>query len=302
MQELENNGVAVVEGVISEEKCISLRNSIWQEFSHITKGRFKIEDKNTWASFYDMFPLHSMLLQHWGVGHMQPVWDIRQMDSVRNIFQEIWKTDDLLVSFDGISIHLPPEVTGRGWFRNNIWMHTDQSPTKKGLHCIQGLINLYPVNEGDATLCVIEGSNKYHEEFFETNKITEKKDWYKLKDNEADFFTDKGCVQKSVTGGIGSMMLWDSRTFHQGIEAQKKREKENFRMVVYVCMTPKNKCTKAGIKKKIKAFEQLRMTTHWASDPRLFPLIPRTYGKALPDCNMVDPPILTEIGKKLVGY
>lgn len=300
--QLEKDGIAVVPSVISEEECIVLRNKVWQEISHITKDRFQIEDKNTWKSFYDMFPLHSMLLQHWGVGHMQPVWDIRQHQNVIKIFEELWSTDDLLVSFDGISIHLPPEVTRRGWHRNNIWMHTDQSSTKKGLHCIQGQVNLYPVNEGDATLAVLEGSHKYHEDFFKDNEIIEKNDWYKLKDNELEYFTEKGCQTKCIKADIGSITLWDSRTFHQGIEPQKTRENANFRMTVYVCMTPRNKCSKANLKKKIKAFEELRMTTHWPSNPKLFPLKPRTYGKILPEFNIINPPVLTEIGRKLIGY
>jgi hypothetical protein len=99
------------------------------------------------------------------------------------------------------------------------------------------------------------------------------------------------------------MFLWDSRTFHQGIEAQKIRNNSNFRMVVYVCMTPKKLCTKINLKKRIKAFEDLRMTTHWPHLPKLFPTKPRLYsGQILPEVDIIDSPILNEFGKKLVGY
>jgi hypothetical protein len=40
------------------------------------KDKFKIENKNTWKHFYDLFPLHSMLLQHYSLGHMQSIWNI----------------------------------------------------------------------------------------------------------------------------------------------------------------------------------------------------------------------------------
>jgi hypothetical protein len=53
---------------------------------------------------------------------------------------------------------VPSEVTNCGWFRNNMWLHTDQSPLKKGLHCIQSWVNLEDTGTGDATLCFWDNS------------------------------------------------------------------------------------------------------------------------------------------------
>ncbi len=104
--------------------------------------------------------------------------------------------------------------------------------------------------------------------------------------------------------GFLCVYLWhrDSRTFHQGIEAQKTRAEQNFRMVVYVCMMPRAQASPLSLKKRIKAFEERRMTTHWASNPKLFAKMPRTYGKEVPEMNTVPTPSLTSIGRKLVGY
>jgi hypothetical protein len=57
-----------------------------------------------------------MLLQHFSLGHMKPVWDIRQHNKVCETFEKIWDIpkNDLLVSFDGLSVHLPPEKTNKG--------------------------------------------------------------------------------------------------------------------------------------------------------------------------------------------
>lgn len=299
---LQTYGVASIPNVLTVTECVELRDKVWKEVSHITQNRFDINNKTTWKHFYDFFPLHSMLCQHWGLGHMQPIWDIRQHPNVRNIFEKVWETPDLLVSFDGLSIHLPPEDTKRGWYRKNIWMHTDQSSAKKGLHCIQGLINLYPVNEGDATLSILENSHLHHEEFFAQSGKSSSIDWYKLQEDELNFFETKGCQQVCLQGNEGSMFLWDSRTFHQGIEAQKTRKESNFRMAVYICMTPKKQCSAAGIKKRIAAFENMRMTTHWPHIPKLFPVSPRTYGKCVPQFNQVNAPVLSDAGRKLVGY
>jgi 5'-3' exonuclease len=128
-----------------------------------------------------------MLIQYHNIAHLQSVWDIRQHENIGNIFSKIWNVpkEELLTSFDGISINLPPEKTKRGWFLGNDWMHTDQASNKKGLQSIQGFVNLYPVNEGDATLTILEKSHKYHEEF---KKIDYNKDYEVWKEEYYKFY------------------------------------------------------------------------------------------------------------------
>lgn len=301
---LDEHGVAVIPNVLTEEECVKLRNDVWDEIKHVTKNRFDINDTKTWRNFYDFYPLHSMLLQHFSLGHMQPIWDIRQHPEVGTVFSKIWgvPVDELLVSFDGLSIHLPPEKTNKGWYRDNDWFHTDQSFEKKGKHCIQGFINLYPVNEKDASLKFLEKSHKYHEEFNDIHKPICDGDWYKLKDKEVEFYKNKGCTDYAVKAGVGSLVLWDSRTIHQGKEAEKTRKEENFRIVVYVCMMPRHTSNIKALSKKMKAFKELRVTNHWANDPKLFPKTPRTYGGELKEFNNIHPPQLNEIGMKLAGF
>ena len=300
LEQLNEYGIASIPNVLTSEECQKVRNDIWEGLKKITKNKFDIKKPETWNTFYELFPLHSMLLQR-HVGHMQAVWDVRQHPNVIDVFSKIWETEDLLVSFDGLSIHLPPEITNKGWYRNNSWLHTDQSPKKTGVHCYQGLINLYPVNDNDATLSVLEGSHKKHSEFFkEFKKENIKEDWYRINEDEKKWI---GCKQYCVKGDEGSMFLWDSRTFHQGIEAQRKRKIPNFRIAIYVCMTPKTLCSESNLKKRIDAFRNLRMTTHWPHIPKLFSTKPRLYpGDTLPDCDEVDLPLLTYRGYKLVGF
>ena len=52
------------------------------------------------------------------------------------------------------------------------------------------------VEEGDATLAFYEKSNRYHKEFSEKFKITDKSDWYKLNKKEEDFFNFLVCTTK----------------------------------------------------------------------------------------------------------
>ncbi len=301
---LDNHGVAVIPNVLSEEECVSIRNNIWTELKYVTKNRFDINNEFTWKHYFDFFPLHSMLLQHFSLGQMQPIWDIRMNENVCKVFEKIWKTpkEELLVSFDGLSVHLPPEKTKRGWYLGNNWFHTDQSFMKPEKCCIQGFINLYPVNEKDATLTVLEKSHKYHQALRNEFNLEIKDDWYKINEDEMKFYEDKGCKKYAVKAGIGSLVLWDSRTIHQGKEAEKNRENENFRMVVYVCMMPRNMSTNKALEKKCKAFNELRVTNHWANNPKLFPKTPRTYGKELQEFNMIHQPVLNELGMRLAGF
>jgi hypothetical protein len=306
LETLNKYGVAIIPSLLNETEINNMNNGMWEYLEYITSD-FTIpinrNDKNTWKSFYDLYPMHSMLIQHWSIGHAQYVWDLRQNPKVVNIFSKIWNcnNEDLLTSFDASSYHFPPEDTKRGYYKNS-WLHSDQSFTRNNFECVQSWITGYDVNSDDATLLILEKSHKYHEEFKNHFNIQKKEDWYKLNDEEIKFYINKGCKEKRISCPAGSMVLWDSRTIHCGVEPLKNRQQKTFRNVSYICMMPRNKSTKLNIDKKIKALNNLRTTTHWANRTKLFSKYPQTYGKSLPNVKQIQPPILTELGKKLAGF
>ena len=306
-QKIESDGYCVVKNVLSQSKLKKAKKGLWETFNYLSQNfdkPIKQNDEKSWRSIYNFYPLHSMLLQHWKIGHSQFVWDIRQNKKVAKVFSKIWNvpSKDLLVSFDGLSFHLPPEKTNRGWYKKNEWFHTDQAPNNKEFSCVQGMITLYDVNKGDATLRVLKGSNKYHKNFFESNNIKSNSDWYKLNNEQIQYFHNKNCCENRVLAKAGDLILWDSRTIHQGIEPIKERLNENFRSVVYVCMTPRSFSNEKQLEKKRKAFNDMRMTSHWPHKIKLFSKNPRTYGNELPDIPDLPLPTLTEFGKKLAGF
>jgi hypothetical protein len=300
-------GVAVIPRVIDENECEHIVEGIWDYFEHITQTwetPIKRDDKTTWREIYKLYPMHSMLFQYFNVGHAQISWDVRQNEKILDIFACLWgcTKEELLVSFDGLSFNMPPEVTRRGWNRNNTWYHTDQSYTRSGLECIQSWVTGLDVNEGDATLGIMEGSHNYHEEAGDTFGITDKSDWHKLTREQQEFYESKGCAYKKISCPKGSMVFWDSRTIHCGVEAMKGREHINLRAVIYLCYMPKNLAMPSAIKKRIKAFEELRTTSHWPHKVKLFPKNPRTYGGVLPEVTIINAPKISAIGKSLIGY
>ena len=304
---IELYGVAIIPNVLDENECDIMVNQVWDFFEHITKEweiPINRNNKDTWREFYKLYPMHSMLIQHWGVGHTQASWNVRQNINIVKIFSYFWgcNVDDLLVSFDGLSFNLPPEITKKGWNKGNTWYHTDQSFTTNEFKCIQSFITGLDINEYDATLSFMEGSNKYHSEFRDTYNITDKSNWYKLTKEQQSFYSNKGCNIKNIKCPKGSLVFWDSRTIHCGIEADKKRTTLNIRAVIYLCYMPRNICDKTNLKKKQKAFNELRTTSHYPCNIKLFSKEPRTYGGIMPIITPIDKPTLTELGCSLAGF
>jgi hypothetical protein len=180
------------------------------------------------------------------IGHAQFAWDLRQNESVVSVFATMWGVppEELLVSFDGSSLHLPPEHVGRGrgWYKDRTWLHTDQNLSRNGEECIQGFVALRDVHPGDATFTFLEGSHRWHKAFAETFGVVSKGDWYQLANqDEYNFFTvTQGCILRSLTCRKGDMVLWDSRTMHAGQQPLASRPEPNVRGVCYICMLPRS--------------------------------------------------------------
>lgn len=305
---LDTYGVAIIPNVLNDEECHAMNNGIWNTLEHLTSDWEKPLNRNdseNWKEIKKLYPKHSMLIQNFSIGHAQYVWDVRQNPKVIEVFAKIWQCDkeDLLVSFDGTSFHIPPETTKLGWYRGNDWFHCDQSFLDSKFKCVQGWVTGYDINEGDATLSILENSNEYHKEFQKRFKTDVKDDWYKLNDDEKKFYIEENnCSPMRIKCPKGSLVLWDSRTIHCGSEALKTRTIPNFRNIVYVCYEPRSNCSKKNLIKKQKAFENLRMTSHWPCKVKLFPINPRTYGGPIYDVKPLPNPILNNLGKKLAGF
>ena len=311
-EKLERLGVCVVPNVLSEQECLSTRRGMWQWLEEKTSGLpipLKRRDPRTWSSFFSLSPMHSMLLQHWGVGHAQFAWDVRTNARVLEVFASLWNVcpSDLVCSFDGVSMHFPPEVTGRGFYRGNTWLHTDQSYERAGFECVQSWVTAREVRVGDATLAFIPRSHLLHAAFAKQFDChVDRKDWCKLSVEQQQWYMQQtGSAVEFIRCPRGSMVLWDSRTIHSGSESLRTRPLPNMRQVVYVCMTPRRLCNSKALASRIKAFEAGRMTTHWPHRMRVFPKMPQLYGKStfLPlGSGLVVPPPLGPAGRRLVGY
>ena len=135
---LDRFGVAIVDSVLTQEETENMKRGMWDFVEHATAI--------------------CMLIQHWGIGQAQFLWDVRQNPNVANTFSALWNTpaDDLLVSFDGASFGMPSEITKRGYYRGNQWFHVDQRFSDSQFRCVQSWVTADDVRPGDATLTIIE--------------------------------------------------------------------------------------------------------------------------------------------------
>ena len=146
------------------------------------------------------------------------------------------------------------------------------------------------MEEGDASLEVLVGSHVLHERFAaevlpakEADDLNKKKgkDWYKLTDVQESFFFTQGCERVRIKCPKGSMVFWDSRTIHSGVQSTPNNPNTNFRSIVYVCMKPRSEIKPKDLKRKRLSFDKLRTCSHSPEDPRAFPNTPQTYGATL---------------------
>ena len=152
----------------------------------------------------------------------------------------------------------------------------------------QGLVAL--TDNKERTLVVYEGTHNYHEKYFEEKNIKSSKKWQLI---DHDKLTELREIEKVLEVPAGSLVLWDSRTFHQNQYGAPGSEE---RIVQYVCFMPKNvpENTTAMQAKRKKYFDTRRTTSHWPYPIKVNGLQPQTYGdqSKLIDYSKLTPPNL----------
>lgn len=222
-------------------------------------------------------------------GHQKHAWYIKTLPRVQQQFKELWGTDDVVTGFDG-SCWIKSDYKGKC----KIWTHTDQAPDTQGRVCVQGFVAL-TTNE-ERTLRVYEGSHLLHENYMKEKGLTGKKNWQLIEHDYLKSIEDKMRVLKVKAG---SLVLWDSRTFHQNQYGKVGEE----RIVQYVCFLPKvhKQNTKTQHEKRVKYYEERRTTSHWPYPINVNGLQPRTFGNAalLVDYAQLKRPDLSEFDERI---
>lgn len=318
--DLRTLGYAVVPLVVERERCAWAHTEFWRTTEAATSGRLRrptcAQDMSAFKSTQNWFFNKHGILEAGELAHLAYVHEMRVHPRVVTVFARLYgASTGLVYAQDRINYQLAPEWmpnarasdasdTGRGIGRveEARWLHTDQSFDKQGLHCVQGLVVCEDADAaGDASLELVVGSHALHSRVREQLSIAadakdHARDWYLLSDSEkaalagvregsfANFFSRL----QTVRARAGSLVLWDSRVFHQGgrirAHATRPRAEPRPRFVIYVCMQPLVGADQRVHERKRAVFEKFRATSHWPLRSLAFGK-PRTYGAEPPEFN-----------------
>lgn len=301
--ELFANGYYVVKSAIPRKRAVQYQQRIFDWLKSFGTD-LDFDRPETWTA--ENLPVQSKLntFDNYCVVHEKFMWDARMEPGVVDAFAKIWETDELLVSYDSLNVSFPNR---RDKPVRPPWPHVDQSPRKRGMHCVQGIINLSPAGPEDGSLMCLPRSSALNDEFFDTQTdpaAWEEKDWRRFSTEEMDWWTKvKGLEPIKVHAEPGDLIVWDSRTVHWGGEPTPRSDV--IRTVIYATMTPARLATPEAIDEKRRVFAQYGATTHWPHDN----IFLRPLKAVLPDGSLdprnrdepLEKPDMTDRMKKLAG-
>lgn len=267
---------------------------------------FKRDDSTTWKTANTVPLLHGILKN--GFGHTELQYCIRELCAP--IFAKIWEMEeeDLLCSFDG-GCFLNNKMKNR---RNDqltfnlkdLWLHVDTPRAMNGndslLECYQGLANFVECGDLDGGLVLAGGSKELFHQYMEEHPSAGYK-WTRAQTVDP-CFDDVSYVK--VCAHAGELVLWHGMMFHCNVPPTRS-DPSAYRMCTYVSMQPRDNATEVELKKRVKLYEEGRMTGHWCYGQyfEANPKLPRTYGN---DAVILPPkPEIAELNdlrRCLIGY
>ncbi|PWY67011.1 MFS transporter [Aspergillus eucalypticola CBS 122712] len=258
------DGYAVIKGVLSKERASEYQSEALTWLESFGLG-FDRNDKSTWKKENLPQSWKGGMYLHFSAAHEKYVWDVRCEPGVIAPFAKLWGTDELVVSFDTVNITLPQSIVGT--YDSQPWPHCDQAPERKGLVCVQGIVNLSNAGPDDGGLIVMKGSAALFDQFFEKNPVTgptpwrtaKHKDFHPFSDKDLDWYRERGCELIKVCAEPGDLILWDSRQMHWA----QFGTSDLVRTIVYATYTPAAWMSEEDREKKKELFEAYETTTHW---------------------------------------
>ena len=280
MSYLREQGFVVFANALSSGEAEQAMSMLWDYLEALGTGVDRA-NTDTWGD--DRWPtaVHGAILPSIGIGHCAAQWFIRDVANVKRCFSQVWDDEELLVSFDGVSLWRPWAENAQ-WRTNEglTWMHIDQHPIgRPGKHCVQGLVNLLPTDAGIGGNMVVPGTHRLFEkipELYEERlgRIHPSIDHFRFPSNDPLFGEYQPIVAHMEPGDL---MLWDSRTIHCSAAGSVGSSPQGLlRAASLICMMPKSKSNLAVIAQRKAAIETRTSTTNWSdrfTDADQFPQI-----------------------------
>lgn len=237
---LAKHGVCLVTGILSENECLDFER-FWQadllsvldstredNISNATAKRLREEGIGTWPEAWSANLGKKGMVSQRALPHGAFAWNSRLHTEVRKVFANIFSTpaEDLAVGLDCVFWSAADSAAAES---NNEWLHCDQNHrTGMTWPCVQGVLYVWPSeSEKSSTTVVWPGS---HRDVYRC--IMDDMTAYSRGrvaggqgihlHSLADPQLRENITSKAVAGSrrvpcpAGSLLLWDSRTIHQG--------------------------------------------------------------------------------------
>jgi hypothetical protein len=212
-----------------------------------------------WPDKYSLGRYNPSFASDFGIPHGRCAWYCRTNPEVHRVFEVMHHDDkELCVGMDNVFFDNSREDRSKpdDEIEEVLWPHADQSTHAPGggQPCYQGIVYLWPSSQFTSTTVVWPGSHKdayvkmmaersYNSHFCPLQKSA-----------HADFIASA----VRVVIPRGGMILWNSKTIHQGWNIGP-------RLAVPICMEPKWRRSPDALERKMQACLEGVPTTHWAS-------------------------------------
>jgi hypothetical protein len=250
-------GQVVIASVLDDAEVAQALSLGWDFIEAVARppGSVSRNDPQTWIA------------SHWpsdwaasGSNHSAAMWYVRGAPGVRRAWAALVSTDDLIVSYDQLSMYPFADSDGSTpsgslATAQGAWYHTDQSPGFRpgpgaatqgshGLHrdYAQGFVALQRTSEELDGNVVIPGSHREFEswglDYFDPSPSGGKRGIrYDLLTPSA---LPKSCHGITAHLEAGDAFVWDSRTLHGACKGSRRTVAEGLaRVAAYVCYSPR---------------------------------------------------------------
>lgn len=279
---LKDYGWVVLSEVASLTESANIVDKQWDYLETLGTG-IRHKDPQTWyeSGRWPSSISTGQILVPW-VGHNPAMWYARLLPSVKKVFEIIYDTKDLLVSYDTMNIVRPYTLaTNR---TKPLPPHIDQNPLfEPEFMCYQGLLNLIDSEMKDGGTMILSGSHKHFGNYTKYSKnkldINTGGHYRFIGEHEKNMISDMVCP----TLKVGDFLIWDGRLVH-GVAPPKKNKKDKKgtaylrRSVVYISMIPRTKLSEENIKIRYSWFQKGITSGHSLTMPmakKITPYYPR---------------------------
>jgi len=243
---LETEGYVVIQNIIDNtqnEELIEIFKKEWNKVS----PNFNWNNKKTWTLDNSPMIWSKGSAVYNGFGHSEFMWKLRINKNVQEPFKKIFKTQDIVTSFDGFNVFLSNTQ------QSTKWLHQDQRSNDNRLS-IQGAINLKPVDKNDAGFVVVPKSHITHVPPPSNN------DWILLDKKDVHY---KKAVKLLIPANC--LVLWNSKTIHANTGMTNKLKNMHLnRLTAYITFCPKSRRSQEMFNKRIGGYLKAESTSHWA--------------------------------------